>query len=212
MVRAAGDTPPGSSGLRVRIDPVTQTLPTTIRHTTASSWDLKWIDMSPWSGMQVTVTFELVQDAGDPAQTVYIDDISLGSINPNLWLFLASGPGTAIPGEIVAVTLDYGNRGALLAEESVVELALPPDVFLVSATPPYIEENNVVTWNVGELQPNGDAKRLRIEVSPAARDDEVLTLKGLIYTATKELHLRDNTSQTSFRVIKKLHLPLIAGS
>ncbi len=212
MVRSGGAPPSGNSGLRVRIDPPTQAAATVINTTAADEWAMKWIDMAPWLGKEVTVTFELVQNAGDPAQTIFLDDISLGSINPNLWVFLTSGPGTAVPGEIVSITLDYGNHGPLPAPSSVVELALPPEIFLVSATPPYSVKNNVLRWEVGDLQPNGADRRLQIQVSPATREESNLTVKAFVHTAAEEAHLRDNTSQTSFQVIKNLYMPLTAGS
>jgi hypothetical protein len=209
MARSVGLSPSANSGLRVFIGPSTQKVPLSANAARSGGWQLNWIDMSPWRGQQVTVTFELVQDAADPAQTVYLDDISLGAIHPDLWVTLATGPREALPGEIVVVSLDYGNRGSLEAGDAVVELALPSGLSLISATAPYTLNNNVLHWEVGDLPPNSGANRLQVELSPAAPQEQLLELEALIFAAADEVHMRNNTSTGSVRVAKSVYLPLV---
>ncbi len=209
MVLAAGGPPSAGSGLRVLIQAATQSLPVEMNRLSAAEWSLNWIDMSPWQGQEVTITFEVVQNAGDAAQTYYLDDISLGSIYPELWIGLASGPATALPGETVTVSLDYGNRGPLAAEDAVVELALPAELALISATPPYAIKNNVLRWDVGDLPAHSPANRLTVEITPASRVQQMVTITSLIFSGTTEAHMRNNKAEAHIQITKRLYLPLL---
>ena len=47
--------------------------------TTEGAWQHAWVDMSPWAGQSITVTFALSQPVGDRAMNLYLDDIYLGA-------------------------------------------------------------------------------------------------------------------------------------
>jgi hypothetical protein len=70
-------TQSGGSQLVVRINNGSAT--TVYTATQAGDWQHAWVDLQPWLGQQVTVTFELQQQANAPAAIAQIDDISLGS-------------------------------------------------------------------------------------------------------------------------------------
>ena len=83
MVWAAGAPPTAGSGLRVLIQADSQSLPVETNKLAAADWTLNWIDMSPWQGQQVTITFEIVQNAGDPPKpTIWTTSVLAPSI-PN---------------------------------------------------------------------------------------------------------------------------------
>ena len=150
-----------------------------------------------------------MQGAGDPPQTFYLDDISLGSANPDLWVGLASGPAIALQGEIVNISLDYGNRGPITAEDGVVELALPTELSVVSATPPYTIKNNVLRWEAGDLIAHSAANRLLITVTPSSRVPQTVTTKALIFAGSTEAHMRNNVAETTVHIGKHVYFPLL---
>jgi hypothetical protein len=209
MVRPATGAAGTNSGLRVLIDQAAQAPANRTNKISAGGWSLNWIDMTPWLGQKVLITFEMIQDAGDPPQSYYLDDISLGSANPDLWVSAAVGPAAALPGEVVAIRMDYGNRGPVAAENGVVELALPAALDLVSATPPYTIKNNVLHWEIGDLPAHGAASRLSIEVTPASRVQQSVSIKALIFGGTAEAHMRNNIAESTLHIGKQIYLPLL---
>jgi hypothetical protein len=46
---------------------------------TGTGWRQAWIDMTPWVGQSITLSFTLYQVKDEPYRLVYLDDISLGS-------------------------------------------------------------------------------------------------------------------------------------
>jgi len=209
MVRAADGSPGSSANLRVLIQATTQALPITTNKVTSADWRLNWIDMTPWLGQDVLITFELRQAVGDPPPLIYLDDISLGSAHPDLWVELAAESTAALPGDIVPIKLDYSNHGPIAAEDVIVELALPAELSLVSATEPYTIKNNVLRWDTGNLAARGAANRLSIEVTPSSNVAQTVTAKALIFAGTTEAHLRNNVSETSVNIGKKIYMPLL---
>ena len=68
----------GRSNLQVTVsDSVTTT--TMLSLTTGSTWNHHWVDLTPWQGEAITVTFRGEQAAGETAFYAYVDDISLGA-------------------------------------------------------------------------------------------------------------------------------------
>ncbi len=115
-----------------------------------------------------------------------------------------------MPEETVSYTLGFGNRGAITAANSVVKLALPPEISLISAAPPYTLTKNVLRWAVGDLLPHGPARRLNIDVTPVASNGEMVALIFLVFTTTPKGHLGTKTAENGVRLIKHVYYPLIA--
>jgi hypothetical protein len=126
----------GTTSFSVSIDDgmtVTPTYQTSARH----DWAHTWIDMSPWSGQTVTVTFALQQAAGEPYAGAYVDDVSLGPwVTPVIY---AVSPG-AIPNfwasQVITVTGENFASGliarvgdapvpAVFVDETTVVVTLP---------------------------------------------------------------------------------------
>jgi hypothetical protein len=211
MLRSASEPPTGNSGLRVLIRPLKNRLPTSVSAAVGEQWQMQWVDMTAWQGQTVMVAFEWVQNAGETLPTLYLDDISLGSNNPDLWTSLTSGPLSVAPGEAATITLDYGNRGSSAGEAVIIELALPAALEMVTATPPYTWQNNVLRWEVGDLGSHGADQRLTVQVSPRPNSSGTAVLKSLIHAQNTESHLRNNISQATITVAKDVYLPLLAG-
>ncbi len=54
---------------------------TTVLYSRSSNipWQLAWVDLAPWAGQRVTVTFTVEQAAGEPPFLTYLDQIALGA-------------------------------------------------------------------------------------------------------------------------------------
>jgi hypothetical protein len=77
-------------------------------------WTHAWADLSPWAGQSVTLTFSVQQAAGRPYAWAHLDEVSVGSTYPDVWVALQDAFGE--PGSQVALEMRYGNRGAAPAE------------------------------------------------------------------------------------------------
>jgi hypothetical protein len=76
--KAMSGDPQGQARLSVQIDDglgATQVFSTPA----AVTWTQSWVDMEPWLGKTVTVTFAVEQADAEPLLSVYLDDISLGA-------------------------------------------------------------------------------------------------------------------------------------
>ena len=65
--------------------------------TDTDGWAHQWIDMEPWQGQTMTLTFQLDQVAGMPAVTAYLDEVTLGNAYPDTWIAL-DAPTSVPPG------------------------------------------------------------------------------------------------------------------
>ena len=65
-------------------------------------WQLGWVDMSPWSGQSVTVTFVADSGAGETPIKLMLDDVSLGP-----WY-------TPLPRTASLSHLDFGVGGTIV--------------------------------------------------------------------------------------------------
>ena len=78
-------------------------------------WSLGWVDMTPWRGKTVSVTFAVEQPADQPAAQLWLDSVTLGSAAPQTWAAF-DAPSQTQPGQTFAATLRFGNRGAVAAD------------------------------------------------------------------------------------------------
>jgi len=70
-------------------------------------WHLNWVDLSPWAGQTVTVTFGLQQTADKPVAWANLDEVSLGSwLTPAVY---SVTPQRVAVGDVVTLTITGGN-------------------------------------------------------------------------------------------------------
>ncbi len=94
---------------------------------------------------------------------------------------------TNAPGDFIAYTLKYENRGGAAATDTVVSDTLPLDVTFVSATPaPDSVAGNIVSWNLGTVAANTTPGTvgLIVRVEDDLRDGTVLHNTATIESAT----------------------------
>ncbi len=83
------------------------------------------------------------------------------------------GPPTATPGEVLRYEIIVKNTGTAPAGRIRVEDALPAGCQLTQAEPPAEVSKNVLTWQLGTLEP-GASNRIRVTVQPGDTGDCVL--------------------------------------
>ncbi len=112
------------------------------------NWTHNWVDLSPWIGQTVTVSFEVQQAAGVPYAWVLMDDVSIGAAHPDVWLRKTALPPSALPGESVVFTLAYGNSGLAPAASVRITDTLPAELAFVSASLPPVTITPALVWNL----------------------------------------------------------------
>lgn len=135
MYNLIGATPENGSGLEVQLTSGAETA--TIFSTQARTfWKQGWVDLQPWAGQTVELTFVLNQASDAPNAQVLVDDIALGS-----WLtpvIEAVSPARADAGTAITITGEnfiatptvYVNGIALSNvsrfDEQTLQATLPP--------------------------------------------------------------------------------------
>jgi hypothetical protein len=115
-----------------------------------ANWTLAWIDLSPWAGQTVTVTFRVHETANGLRTLVYLDEVSAGSASLDLWASL-SGPLVALPSQMLVYTLHYGNWGAVASPPALVTDLLPKGLSFLAADPRPATAEQTLAWMVGSL-------------------------------------------------------------
>ncbi len=198
---------PTQTGLLVDIDDGTTNNTVLEISTDSLGWNHSWADLSAWSGKQVTVTFNLHEEIGRPIPQLYVDEVSLGPTNPDVWIEANS---TNAPlGAPILFTLTYGNRGGAWASNTVITFTLPAEIDFISAniTP---ASTSPLIWNLGSLPAKNGLTTLEIVGTAAPNTDP---FKSYISTAEissqSEMELLNNTATTSTYVGAFTYLPII---
>jgi uncharacterized repeat protein (TIGR01451 family) len=156
-------------------------------------WTFKTVDMSKYSGQTVDVEFTIHQDAGGLPAWALIDDVTLGSAHPDLWVTSTNARGR--PGDTVAFDVACGNRGGAPAANARLTFSLPAGLTLVSADPvPTSQSGSNLTWALGNLAPKseGCAIHLTAQIAPAVKIPHTLAAAVKITTSSTELEVENN--------------------
>lgn len=209
MYQTVRDVPGDETGLQVEISngltPTVQLLPP------AAGWELAWLDVSQWAGQQVTVTFQLNQATDAPQMELYVDDVSLGSALPDVWVGLESNVG-ALPGETVVYHLEYGNLSGVTAVSPTITLTLPAPLSFISATvPPLTSTNSVMVWSTADLPAQSTGETIVITAVVTASTPLGGTFTGLVEIAVPEEEVEQANNQLQLRLFigRYQFLPLI---
>lgn len=162
--------------------------------------------MSAWVGKTVTISFM----NETPDDVFYLDEVTLGSTYPNVWVDLA-GELAALPGEQLTYEIAFGNNTNLDALTNTISLTLPTQVNFVSASIPPTVNGNVLTWQVGDLLADTDASLITVTttVKASAPRRTMLEAQVTIGSATQELVLENNTAVFSTFVGDLIFLPFV---
>lgn len=209
MAQRPGDVPGDGSGLELLVsDGVTTTavpLPSG-----GAAWAHYWADMSPWAGQTVTVEFRLTQVSGDPRVQAAIDDVTLGSAYPDTWV-RASGPGSALPGEMVVLQLEYGNNGRVPSTAAELALTWPDALTFVSANVTPTMTADTLTWDVGDLTAEAAPVTIVVTATVDAATPfwETIEIPVSLTTTTTEVEQQNNQAVISILIAHRLFLPVM---
>ena len=188
-----------------------------------TAWQHRSLDVHQWQGQSITLTFNLHQAAGaSPYAHVYLDEISLGSARPDVWI--AGTDTSGLPGESIVYTIDYGNQGGGMAQSVHITNTLPVGMSFVDASvPPDITTPSLV-WDVGTLAPQSSTSPIVVTVTLVPTVTVFATLTHTLEIAPQdmglsgtlildpglvELETANNVAMAGIYVAKHVFLPLI---
>ena len=206
---------PSASKLKVMVEDDTRTAMLFETATPTEDWEHQWVDMSPWAGKSVTVTFALPQIPGSFSAWADLDDVTLGSsAYADAWV----SPLSLIPeaGDHLSLLLPYGNAGDALSSNTQLTLTLPAQLELLSAVPAPSAHPDPTTWlwHVGDL-PVGSQSELALDIAIPAdiRAGSVLSGALSISTTMLELEEANNAAPLWFFIHgSHLYLPTVIHS
>ncbi len=209
LYRLGGASPTNDTWFRAYLEDGVET--TTLLSTTTNSttWVHPWFDLTPWAGQTITLTFDVHQTAERECPGVYLDEVTLGSAHPDLWI---SKPRLAVlPGEEVAFAITYGNRGGAAASGVQVTDQLPPELSFVAANPPPIATTPSLVWDVGGLPARSERSTIIVTatVSQTVPLFSRLTNTVTIETTSPELEVANNSAQAVVFIGRLTYLPII---
>jgi len=177
--------------------------------TATNGWAHAWADMTPWAGQTVTLTFNVHNEAGTPVTWAYLDEVTLGSAYPNLWVNKTSS--TVPPGGgPVRYTITYGNQGGVPAQGVRITDTLPVSVTFASASAPPTSTAPLV-WDVGNLAAGAGPYSIIVTATVEAGTPAWTTFTNTVTigAATPEADRDNNTAVAQTFVGHRLYLPLV---
>lgn len=177
----------------------------------AGQWLHSWASLEKWGGQTVTLTFALHQTVDHEVGRVYLDEISVGTTYPDLWV--AQESSDALPGSQVIYTLVYGNQGAAPAEDVRIVNLLPVELSYVDANPKPIDETALLpalAWDLGTLPAMSGPFTIVVTTTVPLTVPMFSTLNNTtnITSASPELELGNNYAYEVIFVGYQVYLPL----
>jgi uncharacterized repeat protein (TIGR01451 family) len=187
---------------------LTTTLLSTSENTTG--WAHAWFDLTPWLSQTITLTFNVHEVEGYSYAWAYLDEVTLGSANPDVWVSPLGAP-TALPGDTLTFQLSYGNRSPMAgAISATITATLPSGLIFESASITPTLNGNTLTWSVGDLPADSGPFTIQVTASVAGGTTlgSYLTVPVVITAATPELELVNNQEDYVLYIGSRVYLPL----
>ncbi len=200
----------GETGLSVVVEDGLQPQTLFTATTPTDGWEHAWMDLTPWLSQTITLTFGVNAEQGLDFARVYVDEITIGSAQPDLGLDL-QGSGLALPGEQVVYTLSYFNRGGANAEAVMITNTLPAEMSFVSASVPPVVNGSTLIWEIGDVLAQGGEGTIVVTVTlsgDAFLGDRLQNI-AVIHSATPEIEATNNRAEAEIFVGRNLYLPFI---
>ncbi|MBK9052512.1 MAG: PD40 domain-containing protein [Chloroflexi bacterium] len=205
-----GMTQAGGPSFSLHVDDGSSNTPLVTRQTNTVGWEHSWVDLSAWAGQTITVTFNVHQVVDKPMAEAYLDEVTLGSTQPDVWL--NGDYQTALPGETVTYAITYGNQGAAAADSVTLNHTLASGLSFVSATvPPTQISGSTLTWNLSTMNSNTGPLTIfvTVQVNPAAPAFTTLSSPLSISTTSNELETSNNQATIKIYLVRMTYLPAI---
>ena len=146
---------------------------------------------------------------GEPATWAQLDEITLGSTYPDLWVKAAAAD--LVPGGTVPISVTFGNRGGLTAGSGTLTVTLPAELTFVSSWPLPVSSGGPLVWDLGDLPGGTIANGLVITVSltagsasPAAYYPDIRIAGSL-----PEIELANNVASPAIFAGVRVYLPAV---
>jgi hypothetical protein len=176
---------------------------------TGAPWQHVWRDMSAFAGQSITLTFAIDPRDGSGGVRLALDEVSLGSTAPDLWVDSAL-PVEIRPETTQTMTLRYGNRGGGNAPGAAITMTLPPGLTLDSAEPPPVSVAPALVWQLPAISSGAVGPSIALTLSiGAGAAGSVTTPTIAIASAIPELELANNDWRTATFVGYRAYLPVI---
>jgi uncharacterized repeat protein (TIGR01451 family) len=152
-MQLAGASSENNNSMTVQVSDAVTT--TTLISTTSGiyGWEHQWRYLDEWVGKEITLTFAVHQAAYAPPVFALLDEVTLGSVYPDLWLDTDAAAHNLRPGELVTLTLAPGNRGSVLASGVQISLTLPAGLEFISASLEPSAAPPVLHFDLGDIGP-----------------------------------------------------------
>lgn len=209
MVRRFRDLPGDLSGLELLVsdgNSITN-VPISVYQ---ADWSHVWVDMSTWQGQTISVTFQMQQQAGDLFVKSVLDDVSLGSAYPDIWVKIDSNTTYGLPDDQVDLYITYGNQSSINVQNAILTVTLPSYLDFQNAN---ISPNstNPLIWNVVDLPADtqGDQIIITAKVNAFAPFFETLSTIVDIESTSAELQTTNNQDIHDLFISRFTYLPII---
>ncbi len=176
----------------------------------ATEWTHNWFDVKNWSGESLTITFDLFTADDNFLSWAYLDEVTLGSSFPDLWVRDCAM--NALPGEHAVCTLTYGNQGGATAKDGQIIVSLPQNVLFEAATPAPRFDSLLLhwIWDLGDIPAQSRSLPIVITttIAPTATAFSTYTGTLTLDSATPEIETDNNTATLVAFVGRRVYLPL----
>ena len=209
----SGASAPNSTGLRVRVQrgTLTENLLETVSNT--DGWQPAFYDLGDWQGQAITLTFRVHNVAGLAGAQALVDEVNIGSSQPDLWVEVHNDTDFAMPGETVVSQITYANQGGASTSGTVITFTLPAELDFVSASvPPTVTPAGLV-WNVVGLVGGGGTFEIDVTATVANTATPFNLYESQAHIAAgvvdHELEMLNNQASVRLQVGRILMLPLM---
>lgn len=178
-------------------------------HVVDDKWAHNWVNLNNWIGKRITVTFRLHLEAGLPLPQVYLDDLSVGSAHPDVWVTGTNN--NAILGDNAMFIITYGNRGGAPAPGTLLTMTLPVEITFSETNLTPISTDPLV-WDIGTLPAKSEPITFVVTGTINANTPTFTTSTSIVKvsTSSEELETLNNTVEIATYIGRYSYLPIIA--
>lgn len=177
-----------------------------------TDWTHVWVDLSPWSGQAITLAMTARTEVGVAFTRAYVDEVSIGSAYPDLWVNLEPQHRAADVGDQVVYRIRSGNRGGVVGQGVEVTATLPNELLVANIEPPTVTfDGTSVHWSIGDLSAHGSSPDLIITATIAPTATVMTTLSGTVSIGSvpPEIEVTNNHSMATVFVGYQTYLPVM---
>lgn len=175
--------------------------------TPGTDWKHIWRDMSAFAGSAITLSFAIDPRDGSGGARLALDEVSLGSTAPDLWVNSWLPPELR-PGTTLTMAVQYGNQGGGTAAGTTLSMTVPAGLTFVGAEPPPSTVAPNLVWTPNTLASGAVGSTIVLTFTVGASAPGVTITPTLVIAGTtSELELANNTWRVVTGVGYRAFLP-----